>query len=40
MLVLVIVPLYGLVTIVNNRKNKIFTKEIQDTVAEASSHAN
>lgn len=40
MLVLVIVPIYGVVTIIHNRKTKLFTKELQDIVAEASSHVN
>jgi ABC-type multidrug transport system fused ATPase/permease subunit len=33
MLVLIIVPIYGLVTIIHNRKTKQFTRDIQDIVA-------
>lgn len=40
MLVLVIVPIYGFVTVVHNRKTKELTRHIQDIVAETSSHVN
>lgn len=40
MLVLIIVPIYGFVTMIHNRKTKQLTREIQDIVAETSSHVN
>jgi ABC-type bacteriocin/lantibiotic exporter with double-glycine peptidase domain len=40
MLVLIIVPIYGLATMVHNRKTKQLIREITDIVAQASCKIN